>query len=110
MSYSVVDRWIGVRTSPYSELGSCASDSPAAFEVDRIDEETRSGWSVVAAGRLRRVTDSGEIERIRRDADPEPWAAGSRALYLCLDWRDLTGRRLDPDGRQRTGPRTPAHV
>ena len=106
VNYSVVDKRIVVRTSPYSELGSYASDSPAAFELDRIDDEIRSGWSVVATGRLRRVTDGDEIERIRADADPEPWAAGSRALYMCLDWRDLSGRRLAGADRRDAGLQT----
>ena len=110
VNYSVVDKRIVVRTSPYSELGSYAADAQAAFEIDGIDEEARSGWSVVAAGRLRRVTDAEEIERIRRDAGPEPWAAGARALYLCLDWRDLSGRRLDGDARQRAGLRAHANA
>jgi nitroimidazol reductase NimA-like FMN-containing flavoprotein (pyridoxamine 5'-phosphate oxidase superfamily) len=110
VNYSVVDKRIVVRTSPYSELGSYATDSPAAFEMDRIDEGTRSGWSVVVTGRLRRVTDGVEIERIRRDADPEPWAAGSRALYLLLDWRDLSGRRLEGADRRDAGLRTRTHA
>ena len=110
VNYSVADKRIVVRTSPYSELASYASNSPAAFELDRIDEETRSGWSVVATGRLRQVTDREEIERIRRDADPEPWAAGSRALYLCLHWRDLSGRRLEGADRRDAGLQTRTHA
>jgi nitroimidazol reductase NimA-like FMN-containing flavoprotein (pyridoxamine 5'-phosphate oxidase superfamily) len=110
VNYSVAGERIVLRTSPYSELGSYAANAQAAFEVDRIDEETRSGWSVVATGRLRRVTDGQEIERIRPDADPEPWAAGSRTLYLCLDWRDLSGRRLEGDDRHHTGLQAHAHA
>lgn len=98
LNYSVVDGAIVVRTSSYSELGTYAPDAGVAFEIDAIDEATRSGWSVLASGRLSRVTDAEEVQRIRLGRDPEPWAEGARHLYLRLAWRELTGRRLGAVG------------
>lgn len=94
VNYSVFAGAIVLRTSSYSELGSYAADSQVAFEIDRLDAEDRTGWSVVASGRLERMTDPDEVQRVRLAWDPEPWAEGARNLYLRLAWRELTGRRL----------------
>jgi nitroimidazol reductase NimA-like FMN-containing flavoprotein (pyridoxamine 5'-phosphate oxidase superfamily) len=83
------------RTNPYSELGSYGADSEAAIEVDVLDQERRTGWSVVARGRLHVVSSPRELAAIRSDGDPQPWADGVRRLYLKLTWRDITGRRVE---------------
>jgi uncharacterized protein len=41
--------------------------SIVAFEVDEIDPETNSGWSVVVTGRLHEVADRLRLERYARD-------------------------------------------
>ena len=94
LNYSVFEGAVLMRTSSYSELGTYAADTQVAFEIDDFDAAEQSGWSVVAIGRLGRVLDREELERIRLAWDPEPWAAGARHCYLRLAWRELTGRRL----------------
>lgn len=94
VNYSVFAGAVVLRTSSYSELGTYAADSQVAFEIDEIDTTERVGWSVVASGRLERITDTDEVQRIRLAWDPDPWAEGARNLYLRLTWRELTGRRL----------------
>lgn len=94
VNYSVVDETIVFRTTPYSVLGTHAWTTPLAFEVDHLDPETRSGWSVVAIGRGSLIEDPDELARIRAHWDPEPWAEGHRTLYIGLRWQDLTGRRI----------------
>jgi uncharacterized protein len=106
------------RTTPYSELGRLAPGSEAAFEVEGLDVESTSGWSVVAKGRVERVPDNFETAAIRCfGKDPTPWAEGIRRMYLKLTWRELTGRRLaapwwlsspsSPAVASSTGPRAP---
>ncbi len=83
------------RTTPHSELGRLAPGSQAAFEVDELDVESQSGWSVVAKGLIEVIPDNFETAAIRFfGKDPTPWAEGTRRLYLRLTWRELTGRRL----------------
>lgn len=94
VNYSVVDETIVFRTTPYSVLGTHAWTTPLGFEVDHLDPDTRSGWSVVATGRGALIEDPDELARIRAHCDPEPWAAGQRMLYIRLRWEDLTGRRI----------------
>ena len=93
-SYVVHDGAIVFRTTPYSELSTYGWNVDLAFETDRLDHETRRGWSVVAVGRAHVLEDPDEIRRIRERGDPEPWAAGTRHLYVSLVWRQLTGVRL----------------
>lgn len=94
VNYSVVDRSIVVRTSPYSTLGTYGRNTTLAFEVDQFDYEMQRGWSVVARGRGEFVTDAAELERIRSTWGPRPWASGTRMLHLSILWSELTGRRL----------------
>jgi nitroimidazol reductase NimA-like FMN-containing flavoprotein (pyridoxamine 5'-phosphate oxidase superfamily) len=83
------------RTRPDTELGRVAPVPEAAFEVDELDVDAQSGWSVVAKGRIDVIPDDFETAAIRFfGKDPRPWASGARRLYLRLTWRELTGREL----------------
>lgn len=99
VNYSVWNDSIVFRTSPYSTLGMQTWPAQLAFEVDHIDTEHGSGWSVVATGSARRVEDSQTLSAIRREADPRPWAEGSRLLYIRLAWTSLTGRQIGVSGK-----------
>ncbi|MEP6816524.1 MAG: pyridoxamine 5'-phosphate oxidase family protein [Marmoricola sp.] len=94
INYSVVDDALIFRTSPYSLLGTFARNSLLAFETDHVDYENQHGWSVVARGRCQSIDDPQEIDRIRAVWPPQPWAAGSRNLFLRLAWTEISGRRL----------------
>lgn len=98
VNYVVVNDSIIFRTAPYSVLGTYASNSPLAFEVDDLDLEHEQGWSVVAVGRGSMVEDPEELADIRSAWDPRPWAEGSRTLYIRLRWRELSGRRINASG------------
>jgi nitroimidazol reductase NimA-like FMN-containing flavoprotein (pyridoxamine 5'-phosphate oxidase superfamily) len=109
VSYSVHDAAIVFRTAPYSELSTYGWDADLAFEVDALDQQARTGWSVVAIGRAHVVADPDEVLQIRREHAPQPWAPGSRNLYVKLAWRQITGVRLGagpPVNSTRTQRRT----
>jgi nitroimidazol reductase NimA-like FMN-containing flavoprotein (pyridoxamine 5'-phosphate oxidase superfamily) len=90
---AVQDDSIVFRTTPCSVLGTYGWAGEIAFEVDRLDMDRHEGWSVVAVGRGM-VDDIDELEEIRWAHDPQPWAEGVRPLYVRLQWRDITGRRV----------------
>lgn len=106
VNYAMHDEAIVFRTTPYSELGTYGWNTDLAFEVDRIDYDNHTGWSVVVVGRAELVEDPDELREIRASWDPRPWAAGQRNLYMKLTWRDVTGRRLGTD--TSAGTMTPA--
>lgn len=83
-----------VRTPAYSALVQEADDQRVAFEADRLDPVTRTGWSVVAHGRVevRYGADSGAGPL------PDPWPAGSRHTLLVVVVDEITGRRITSGG------------
>jgi uncharacterized protein len=94
VNYVVHDERIVFRTLPYGVIARSIRLSDVAFEVDDLDEELRSGWSVLAVGRCERLEDPSELAGIRQSGLPQPWADGTRELYFAIRWKGLSGRRL----------------
>ncbi|MBO3752703.1 pyridoxamine 5'-phosphate oxidase family protein [Streptosporangiaceae bacterium NEAU-GS5] len=67
-------------------------DLVIAFEVDRIDEAVRGGWSVLVRGPAHLVAE-GELV-LSAGADVQPWAGGTRDLYIRITPHEITGRRV----------------
>jgi nitroimidazol reductase NimA-like FMN-containing flavoprotein (pyridoxamine 5'-phosphate oxidase superfamily) len=103
VNYSVVDEALLVATTPYSVLGTYGRGSMVAFEVDDFDYETHWGWSVVARGRAE-LLGPDEVQRIKAQWSPHPWADGSRTMHLRIPWQELSGRRV---GSYAAPPRRP---
>ena len=92
VNYAVGDGEIWVRTSPYSLLARECDGVAVAFEVDEVDEVTRSGWSVLVRGRARLVHD--DSHRARPWPDVEPWPEGRKTQHLVVAPRSVSGRPL----------------
>lgn len=91
VNYAVVDGDIVFRTAPYTNLGMQVAGQPVAFEVDEVDHDTQSGWSVVVQADAMVVQDPDEIMWLRRSG-PQPWADGQRPLVVRLRPQRMTGR------------------
>ncbi|MGH1551644.1 pyridoxamine 5'-phosphate oxidase family protein [Streptomyces sp. L7] len=63
VNYGVVDGAIVARTAP-GAMPSRAAGCQVTFEIDRIDEAFGEGWSVLALGRARTVTDADDVRRL----------------------------------------------
>ncbi len=94
VNYTVAGSSVVFRTTAYSVLGTHAWQSRLAFEIDGFDVDRRTGWSVVASGPGSQVHPGPELEEIVRSWNPDPWAGGTRPLYVRLRWDTLTGRRV----------------
>jgi transcriptional regulator with XRE-family HTH domain len=92
VNYRVVDGDIIFRTAEDTTLTAVSDAEPVGFEVDRIDDAMSEGWSVLVTGRVRRVSPD-ELRRLET-LRIEPWAGGQRTVYLRLEPRELTGRRI----------------
>lgn len=99
VNYSVVGEAVIFRTSAEGAIAASDWKLSMAFEVDHVDYNELTGWSVVAAGCGEKVEDPEALARIKRTWDPRPWASGERPLYVLIAWSNLTGRRL---GRSST--------
>ncbi|MFG2074705.1 pyridoxamine 5'-phosphate oxidase family protein [Nonomuraea maritima] len=72
--------------------GSEGVDIKIGFEVDRLDEARREGWSVMVHGPAHHVPPE-EAEELA-GADVTPWAGGERRLYVRIAPHQITGRRI----------------
>lgn len=69
---------------------------PASFEADGVDQEHRSGWSVLVRGHLAAL--EGDTEAASEAVDQlEPLPGGRRAHVVRLSIDEITGRRVPPD-------------
>ncbi|MEV4110341.1 pyridoxamine 5'-phosphate oxidase family protein [Nonomuraea sp. NPDC049695] len=67
-------------------------DIKIAFEIDRIDETNREGWSVLVQGPAHHVAPD-EMAEVA-DADVTPWVGGERRLYIRIVPHQIAGRRI----------------
>ena len=109
VNYVVFEDTVVIRTSAYSLLGTHARNTMVAFEVDDLDPDRQTGWSVVARGRAWAETDPIELARIRAECSPRSWASGRRNVYLRIRWDRLSGRASD-GARTRATDSSPPHA
>jgi len=87
---------VAVRTDPGTKLTAAAMGN-VAFEIDEVDEESRTGWSVLVRGTGFDVTDSLDFvsEEMRR-FPVDTWAPGDKASWIRIEPLAVTGRRISP--------------
>jgi len=98
-SQSVVFRCI-----PGTKFASLMRASRAWFEIDGIDGDRRTGWSVIIAGVTEVVTQSAEVRRLD-SIGLDSWIAGQNAEWVRINARVVSGRRLcaAPAATERKG-------
>jgi uncharacterized protein len=94
VNYALDGETVVFRTDPGIKLDH-GPRARASFEVDSFDRGQRTGWSVVATGRLEEVTryDAATFDRVRHLA-VDPWAGGDKAHWMRLIPDRVTGRRV----------------
>ena len=87
---------VAVRTDPGTKLTAAAMGN-VAFEIDEVDEESHTGWSVLVRGTGFDVTDSLDFvsEEMRR-FPVDTWAPGDKASWIRIEPLAVTGRRISP--------------
>ena len=91
VNYVVQDGMVLFRIAPYSSLADRLRDGPASFQVDHVDEDARTGWSVLVRGHATRANSWALPEA---DSRPTPWAEGGRNLHVRLSPHHISGVRL----------------
>ena len=90
VNYALDGEHIVFRTASGSRLAHGVIDAVVAFEVDRVDTSSCTGWSVV-------VTGVGTRLSARPGADmPEvrPWVGGERSQLITITPGRVSGRRI----------------
>lgn len=93
VSYTVTDDRIAFRTSPDSVMSVFLDPMDVVFEVDDVEEDTATGWSVVVRGRATGYLHGGP-EGIEL---PRPWAPGENRLIVVIEPSAYTGRAVSAD-------------
>lgn len=81
------------RTARGSKFHALLRASKAAFEIDGVDQETRTGWSVLIEGVTAEVTVPADIGRLDR-LGLEPWAPGPKPHWVHIRAWNVSGRRI----------------
>ena len=109
VNHLVDGRSIVFRTGPGGKLRGLLRSPSVCFQVDGIDPEAHTGWSVLVKGRalpLRNGDGAGHVADLTLDY----WTVGSKPDWIRIAPHQVTGRRIwhgpgtDPGGS--TGPGT----
>jgi nitroimidazol reductase NimA-like FMN-containing flavoprotein (pyridoxamine 5'-phosphate oxidase superfamily) len=81
------------RTAAGSKLHALLQSAGAAFEIDGVDDGSRTGWSVIVRGVTDEVTQPSE--RARLDSLVlEPWPPGHKPHWMHVRAWTISGRRI----------------
>ncbi len=94
VTYALHNDAVVFRTAAYGPLADLRHVRRVAFEIDEIDPESRTGWSVLVAGQSRAAAKADELVELWSKADPVPWAPGTRNLFIEISIDQLTGRSI----------------
>lgn len=95
VSYTLCRQEIIFRTAQGSILRAAMLRQVLAFEIDDVNPNTRTGWSVLAIGKAHRVTDADRLTALATRLPPS-WTTGRPTHTIALPTRLLSGRRLGP--------------
>ena len=95
VNYLVSGRQIVIRTEAGTMLAGAVGNHAVAFEIDSIDRQQRSGWSVVAFGWAREPQQVEELAKLD-DMGLDLWVVTPKSRWLVIDVDRVTGRVLPP--------------
>ncbi len=94
VNYALDGRTIIIRTASGVKLD-YGSFAHVAFEVERIDPQTREGWVVELKGFAEEITDGADAWSVHaRSLAPDPWVQGAHEHFLAVSHAEVSGRRL----------------
>jgi hypothetical protein len=93
VNYVLHEGHVLVRSGIGPKLQAAERGETMVLEVDDLDDETQTGWSVVAAGPARRLT-VAEVHALPDSVLPRTWADGPRLAVLRIRPSRVEGRRL----------------
>ncbi|MCA0253235.1 MAG: pyridoxamine 5'-phosphate oxidase family protein [Actinobacteria bacterium] len=90
VSYLVTGDRIAFRTSAGSSLAELTRPQPVSFEIDDLDPETQTGWSVLVQG----TSGPGDPDAVVSTA---AWVPGERPVVVVIEPSVYTGRAVAAD-------------
>jgi uncharacterized protein len=89
---------VAFRTTRGSKLHALLGAKSATFEVDHVDVEARTGWSVIIVGVTEEVTNPIEVRRLN-ELGLDVWAPGDRSHWVRIRAWTVSGRRVVGAGK-----------
>lgn len=93
VTYSLIGTDVVFRTRAGAKLDAALDHTVVGFEVDDLDLERRSGWSVMAVGMADVVIDPDEIDDLEQH-DICSWVGVDLPHYVRIHIEQLTGRLI----------------
>lgn len=90
VTYTVTGELIAFRTRPNSIMGEFLERVEVSFEIDDVDEETATGWSVLVRGYAKGYL----AEAPEGVVLPMPWAPGDHPLTVVITPVSYSGRAV----------------
>jgi len=93
VNYRVWKNTIVIRTEAGTKLAGAVLTGNVAFEIDDVDRDDHSGWSVVVAGTAgepARLEDVVELDDLEFDV----WVDSPKTRWLLIEPHSVTGRVL----------------
>jgi nitroimidazol reductase NimA-like FMN-containing flavoprotein (pyridoxamine 5'-phosphate oxidase superfamily) len=103
VTYLLDDEEIVFRTSGGGKLAAATRNAVVAFQVDRIDTDTRTGWTVLGVGQAYEVVVPDRLAELA-ERMPTPWAPNRTAHTIAIPLQRLSGRRLVVTGPEIRNP------
>ena len=81
------------RSAQGSKFTALLLSGQAAFEIDGVEPQDETGWSVIVVGVVEEITNAVEISRLER-LGLRPWAPGDKPHWLRIRSMGGAGRRI----------------
>ncbi len=93
MNYAVMGRSVLFRTDEGNKLRGLDRSPSVCFEIDDMDADLHTGWSVLVKGTAVELIDAEDLDRAR--AMPlELWSIGNKSHWFAIEPTEVTGRRI----------------
>ena len=102
VNHVVDEGTIVFRTDPGSKLRGLLRSPAVCFEVDGVDPDAATGWSVLVKGMATEIHHPDDLRRIA-ELPLRYWTVGDKAHWIRISPAEVTGRRI-----WRHDPRPPA--
>ena len=93
VNYRMLGEDIVFRTAATSALRRALKHEQVSFEVDFLDDALAEGWSVLVSGSGDLIVDPVRLQSALKSG-VTPWANGKRDDFICIEPREITGRRI----------------
>ncbi len=97
INYAVDGETIVITTDAGTKLAAAVLGSAVAFEVDSLDADRHTGWSIVVHGKAHEV--EGVEETLEaEDLGIKTWAERDKSRFIRIVPSEVTGRRIPGHG------------